>query len=164
MKFLVVEWQGRGVLSHDPSSYLRVLNSWTAATAPWSTALMSLSVDVFVVGADGEMQVLDVPAGCSDLAGFERWRTAVWGSEMVRSLGASFFPVLANDDLRVEAQQVQAFLAECVLLRKNLEQIAANTDAVRTVDEHRRLISQRLANIEDAARRAREMGGGVLIW
>lgn len=56
-------------------------------------------MDVFVIGADGEMCVMDVPAGCSDLAGFESWRTSVWGSESVRALGARFFPTLARGDL-----------------------------------------------------------------
>ncbi|WP_269858008.1 hypothetical protein [Streptomyces sp. RPT161] len=125
---------------------------------------MSLSVDVFVIGADGEMQVLDVPAGCSYLAGFERWRTRVWGSEAVRSLGARFFPVLAAADLQVDVDQVPAFLRECALLREHLETIVAGTPAVRTVEEHRDVISRRLANIEDAARRAQAMGGGVLSW
>ncbi|MGW1887656.1 hypothetical protein [Streptomyces sp. NPDC001970] len=125
---------------------------------------MSLSVDVFVIGADGKRQVLDVPAGCSDLAGFESWRTAVWGSEVVRSLGARFLPVLADADLQVEAGQVPAFLRECVLLRENVERIVGCTKPVRTVEEHRHTISARLANIEDAARRAQAMGGGVLVW
>ncbi|MFF3685727.1 hypothetical protein [Streptomyces sp. NPDC002187] len=125
---------------------------------------MSLSVDVFVVGADGRKQVLDVPEGCSDLAGFERWRTTVWGSEVVRSLGARFLPVLADADLQVAADQVPAFLRECALLRENLERIVAGTDPVRTVEEHRRTISERLANIEDAAGRAKAMCAGILIW
>jgi hypothetical protein len=125
---------------------------------------MSLSVDVFVVGADGARQVLDVPDGCSDLAGFESWRTRVWGAEVVRSLGARFFPVLADADLYVEPEQVPAFLCECVLLRENLEEIVSGTDPVRTVEELRHQISERLTNIEDAAGRAQAVGGGVLIW
>ncbi|MGW1373081.1 hypothetical protein ACWD6P_02220 [Streptomyces sp. NPDC002446] len=125
---------------------------------------MSLSVDVFVVGADGEPQVQDVPDGCSDAAGFESWRTRVWGAEVVRSLGAVFLPVLAEADLQVEPEQVPAFLRECLLLRENLERIAADTEDVRTIEEHRGVISVRLAIIEDAARRASAMGGGVLIW
>ncbi|MCH0541589.1 hypothetical protein I3F58_18885 [Streptomyces sp. MUM 203J] len=121
-------------------------------------------MDVFVVDADGRMQVLDVPRGCSDLAGFESWRTRVWGSGAVRSLGARFFPVLADGDLRVEADQVPLFVDECALLRENLEKIVADSGAVRTVEEHRHALSERLANVEDAARRAQEMAGGVLIW
>ncbi|MFE7331874.1 hypothetical protein ACFU8W_44730 [Streptomyces sp. NPDC057565] len=125
---------------------------------------MSLLVSVFVVDADGKRQVLEVPEGCSDLAGFERWRTSVWGSEVVRSLGATFFPVLADADLQVAAGQVPEFRRECALLREHLEEIVAGSPAVRTVEELKRQISERLANIEDAARRAEGMGGGVLIW
>ncbi|MFD3518905.1 hypothetical protein [Streptomyces sp. NPDC058653] len=125
---------------------------------------MSLSVEVFVVGADGKRQILDIPEGCSDLAGFERWRTTVWGSEVVRSLGAQFFPVLAEADLYVEAGQVPEFRRECALLRENLEEIVAGGSPVRTAEELRRQISERLANIEDAATRAQGMGAGVLIW
>jgi hypothetical protein len=125
---------------------------------------MSLSVDIFVRDANGETQVLDVPEGCSDLAGFENWRTTVWGSEAVRSLGARFFPALADGDLSVQPAQVPAFLAECALLREHLEDVVAGTVPVRTVREHRRQISQRLANIENCAGRARRIAAGVLIW
>jgi hypothetical protein len=75
---------------------------------------MSLSVDVFVVGTDGELRILDDPEGASDLAGFERWRTTVWVSDMVGSLGARFFPQLVGDDLQVEPSEVPAFLQEGV--------------------------------------------------
>ncbi|WP_116246235.1 hypothetical protein [Nocardiopsis sp. FIRDI 009] len=124
---------------------------------------MSLSVHVFALGPDGVRRVLDVPEGCSDLAGFERWRTEVWGSEVVRALGARFFPTLADADLWVEPDQVPAFLRECALLRENRGRIAAGTRPARTVGEHQDRISVRLAHIEDAARRARAMGGGVVI-
>ncbi|MGW5064416.1 hypothetical protein ACWEQ2_45365 [Streptomyces sp. NPDC004096] len=84
---------------------------------------------------------------------------------MVRSLGASFFPVLAQADLQVEPEQVPAFLRECLLLRENLETIVASiAEPVMANQEARSAISERLAIIEGAARRARAMGGGVLIW
>ncbi|GAA2221665.1 hypothetical protein GCM10010360_46290 [Streptomyces nogalater] len=76
-------------------------------------------MEVFLVDADGERQVQDVPDGCSDAAGPESWRTRVWGANAVRSLGAGFFPVLAEGDLWVEPGQVPAFLRECLLLRDN---------------------------------------------
>ncbi|MFI0789827.1 hypothetical protein ACH4Q6_29990 [Streptomyces lydicus] len=125
---------------------------------------MSLSVDVFVVGEDGQVDVLDVPEGSSDLAGFERWRTSVWGSEAVRSLGASFFPVLASGDLKVLPDQVREFLTECALIRSNLEVVAPRTDPSKTHAEYVWQIAERLRNIEDAAERARGVAGGVLIW
>ncbi|MBZ4321407.1 hypothetical protein [Streptomyces huiliensis] len=125
---------------------------------------MSLSVDVFLVDEDGAVHLLDVPEGCSDLAGFEQWRTTVWGSEAVRASGARFLPVLADGDLRVDAGQVRAFRRECAALRENLEEVLAGLRPLRTVDELRDQLSARLANIEDAAWRAEEAGGGVLIW
>ncbi|MEU4588260.1 hypothetical protein AB0F92_40470 [Kitasatospora aureofaciens] len=126
---------------------------------------MSLSVDVFLVGDDGKMDLLDVPVGSSDLAGFERWRTAVWGSEATRALGARFFPVLATGDwLKVEPSQVEDFLVECALLRSNLGVVAPSADPFKSHDEFIEQISDRLRNIEDAADRARRDGGGVVIW
>jgi hypothetical protein len=98
---------------------------------------MSLLVHVFVLDADGKMQLLEEPRGVSDLAGFENWRTQVWGSEVVRSLGARFFPALADGDLEVAAGQVPAFKDECLLLRENLETIVTQTAAGRTAEEHR---------------------------
>ncbi|MFE6868157.1 hypothetical protein ACFVFS_16530 [Kitasatospora sp. NPDC057692] len=125
---------------------------------------MSLTVHVFLVDARGEVRVQDTPEGHADLAGFEDWRTRVWGSEAVRSLGAGFFPVLAGADLHVEPEDVPAFLRECRLLRENLERIVAETEPVRTAEEHREAISARLAIIEDTAGRALTLGGGVLVW
>ncbi|MGI3198565.1 hypothetical protein ACRJ4W_08050 [Streptomyces sp. GLT-R25] len=85
---------------------------------------MSLSVDVYVPRAEGGIEVLDVPPESSDVAGWERWRTEVWGSEPVRSLGARFFPRLATEDLTVAPDEVSDFLAECDLLRTHLARIA----------------------------------------
>ena len=125
---------------------------------------MSLSVDVFVVGEEDQMDVLAVPAGSSDLAGFESWRTVMWGSEAVRSLGATFFPVLASGDLTVAPNQVADFLAECALIRSNLELVAPSADPTKSHAEYLRQISERLRNIEDACDRAQGVAGGVLIW
>ncbi len=108
--------------------------------------------------------MLDVPADCSNLAGFESWRTSVWGSEAVSSLGATFLPVLANDDLKVFPDRLANFLAECAVIRSNLEAVAPSTDPSKSHAEYVRQISERLRNIEAAAERAQGVGGGVLIW
>lgn len=76
----------------------------------------------------------------------------------MRSLGATYLPVLASNDLYVEAPQVPDFLREVALLRASLEPIAT------AVGERPDLVGSRLDNIEAAALRAREIGGGVLIW
>ncbi|MFD8321393.1 hypothetical protein [Kitasatospora purpeofusca] len=125
---------------------------------------MSLLVKTFVVDEDGKMNLLDVPEGSSDLAGFERWRTSVWGSEAVRSLGATFFPVLADSDLTVMPDQVADFLDECALIRSNLGLVAPSADPAKSHAEYVRQISERLRHVEDAATRARGVGGGVIIW
>ncbi|NEB03013.1 hypothetical protein [Streptomyces sp. SID13726] len=125
---------------------------------------MSLCVDVFVRDANGLWEVLDVPEGAGDSAGFESWREEVWGSGTVRSLGARFLPALAGGDLYVETHDVADFLAEIALLRANLDLIAATTVRPRSIEEHRGGIERRLDNIEAAALRARDLGAGVLIW
>jgi hypothetical protein len=97
-------------------------------------------------------------------------------------LGTEYFPRLAGADLRVDAEEVTAFLRECALMHEHLDAIAATVDlsrqpgiAVSTATGRvtavsdsrgvfREQVSLRLANIEAAARRALEIGGEVVIW
>lgn len=125
---------------------------------------MSLSVDVFVVDANGEMHVLDVPEGCSDLAGPEQWRTTVWGSAAVRSLETRLFPMLTYTDLQVDPGHVPHLTRECALIRRSLQQIADSAAPTQGAERLQRHISERLLNIEAATRRAEKAGGGVLLW
>jgi len=125
---------------------------------------MSLLVDVFVREPDGKRRILDVPDGVYRSGGFESWRTTVWGSEFVRSLGARFLPVLADQDLYVEAEDVPEFRREVALLHSRLDEVAHGTQRPRTVEEHRDDIEIRLRIIEESSRKALEIGGGVLIW
>ncbi|MFD0311071.1 hypothetical protein [Streptomyces sp. NPDC127119] len=133
---------------------------------------MSLSVDVYVPRAEGGIEVLDIPPGCSDAAGREDWRTEVWGSEPVRSLGARFLPRLATEDLTVAPDEMPAFLAECDLLRTHLGRIAGHTDDVSRAGDLSRAddvgfaadVRRSLDNIVAAARRAADIGGGIIIW
>ncbi|MFG2462409.1 hypothetical protein ACGFWE_35845 [Streptomyces sp. NPDC048523] len=125
---------------------------------------MSLLVEVFVLEPDGKRRILDVPPDVYQSGGFESWRTTVWGSEFVRSLGARFLPVLAEGDLYVEAEDVPAFQREVALLRSRLDEFAHGTRRPRTVEEHRHQIDTRLRIIEESSRKALEIGGGVLVW
>jgi hypothetical protein len=125
---------------------------------------MSLLVEVFVREPDGDMRILDVPDEVYQSGGFESWRTTVWGSEFVRSPGARFLPVPAGQDLCVEPGDVPEFQREVALLRSRLDDVARGTERPRTVEEHRHQIDTRLRIIEESARKALEMGGGVLIW
>ncbi|WP_328750819.1 hypothetical protein OHT57_35345 [Streptomyces sp. NBC_00285] len=87
---------------------------------------MSLSVEVFVRDPDGELRILDVSDDVYRSGGFESWRTTVWGSEFVRSLGARFLPVLAARDLYVEAEDVPEFRREVALLRSRIDEVATD--------------------------------------
>ena len=121
---------------------------------------MSLSVDVWVVDETepDKIRVLAVPSDASDLAGFETTRTKLWGSPVVRSLGVSLLPRLADGDLWVSNDQVEAFAAECALVLANRTAIAS---ASGYGEEY---IESRLANMVDAARRALDAHGGVVVW
>ncbi len=83
---------------------------------------------VLVVDADGRRRILDAPDDRDESAGFENRRTRVWGSPVVRSLGAVLLPDLAERDLEVPPDQVPALLSECLLLREKPEQVVANTE------------------------------------
>jgi hypothetical protein len=61
-------------------------------------------------------KVEDTALGGALAAGFENWRTQVWGSPLVRALGAEYFPRLDGADLFVHAGEVTAFLRECALV------------------------------------------------
>ncbi|MFB7508756.1 hypothetical protein [Streptomyces broussonetiae] len=119
---------------------------------------MSLLVEVFVREPDGRMRILDVPDDVYQSGGFESWRTTVWGSPTVRSLGARFLPLLAEDDLCVEPAQVSGLHDEVALLGARLDDIARGTGSPR----HQ--IGLRLRIIEESCRTALEVKGGVLIW
>jgi hypothetical protein len=134
---------------------------------------MSLAVSAYIRGEE---------LGESLAAGFENWRTQVWGSPQVRALGAVFFPELAVHDLRVCAADLPAFLEECALLRGHLDAIVAGSDlsgqtgmavsmatgSVAAVgasrEAFREQVALRLANIEAVADRALLCGGDVVIW
>lgn len=124
---------------------------------------MSLLVEVFVREPDGRRRILDVPDDVYRSGCFESWRTTVWGSQFVRSLGARFLPVPAQEDLRVEAEDVAEFRREVALLRSRLDEVAHGTRRPRTVEEHRDQIECRLRIIEESIRKALEIGGGVLV-
>lgn len=140
---------------------------------------MSLLVYVVVTDASGGESEL----GESLAAGFESWRTEVWGSPQVCALGAEFFPRLASGNpVRIEAHEVARFQSECALVREHLDAICGTVElsgqhglavdrATGQVisprasrEAFRQLVELHLANFEDAALRAVQAGGQVEIW
>ncbi|MFF3951777.1 hypothetical protein ACFYY1_01075 [Streptomyces sp. NPDC001890] len=119
---------------------------------------MTLLVHTFVYDGPGKLRLLDDPEDGSDMAGFESSRTRLWGSEHARAVGARFLPRLAADDLYVQPEEVEDFLAECELLRGHTAELGAHSGYGE------KYVAARLANITRAALRARPVGGGVLVW
>jgi hypothetical protein len=93
----------------------------------------------------------------ADLAGFESWRTAVYGSASVRRRGAIFLPRLAGADLLLEGDDLIPFRAECASLLRDVVQLGADLG----IDVER--LRFRISNIAAAAEQAISIGGVVWI-
>lgn len=119
---------------------------------------MSLLVHTFVRDADGGQVLLEDPPYGESLAGFESTRTRLWGSAATRALGARFLPRLDGDDLTVEPDEIDDFLAECAALRPHLDRLAEDGGY------EARYVTARFGNIVAAALRAKGEGGGILVW
>ncbi|MFB7937178.1 hypothetical protein ACWENA_35580 [Streptomyces sp. NPDC004779] len=119
---------------------------------------MSLLVHTFVLDADGRRELLEDPPDGRDLAGFESTRVRLWGSPGMRALGARFFPRLDGYDLDVRPEEVEDFLAECEAVRPHLTALAEQGGYQPAY------VAARFDHIVAAAHRARDVGGGVLVW
>ena len=62
----------------------------------------------------------------ADLAGFEVWRTSVYGSAAVRQRGARFLPQLARGDLMLEGSDLVTFRKECADLIRDVAQLSSD--------------------------------------
>lgn len=109
---------------------------------------MTLLVHTFVYDEPGKPRLLDDPEDGSDMAGFESSRTKLWGSEHARALGARFLPGLAADDLYVQPEDIEEFLAECELLRGHTAELGVHSGYREDY------VAARLADITRAALRA----------
>jgi len=119
---------------------------------------MSLLVNVYLRDDQGRMDFRDGPPG-SDLAGFERLRTDLYGSPSVIALGARLLPKLDSDDLYVETpDELDQLERECALIVAGLAQVAASAG----LDPE--YVAQRVGNIQAAIERARQAGGHVVVW
>ncbi|MEV8629269.1 hypothetical protein [Streptomyces sp. NPDC051079] len=121
---------------------------------------MSLNVDTYVYEPNGEWTLLDDPDDdySRTMAGFERSRSKLWGSEAVRALGARFLPRLDGSDLKVEPGDIDAFLAECEALRPHVDHLG---EVSGYGNEY---VARCLDNIVAASVRAKAERGGVIVW
>lgn len=82
----------------------------------------------------------------SNLAGFESWRSEVWGSPAVAKRGAVFLPRLREGNLFVPAKHFGEFRAECAAL---LQDVAGLSQELGFGDGGV-VIAARLQNLVDA--------------
>jgi len=119
----------------------------------------NLTLSVTVHRRDPATEALiDEPAddAGATLAGFESWRTSVYGSSGVQRRGARFLPELAHTDLFVEGAELAEFIAECTTLLSDVDALALETGVGAET------LRFRLGNLLRGAAKAQAIGG--LIW
>jgi hypothetical protein len=92
------------------------------------------------------------------MAGVERARWDLWGSEAVRRRGATYLPQLADSDLWVGPADLPAFVAEVRTLLADVEGLRAELGRGRDCT-----LPHYLANFLRVAEYAAARGGGVNI-
>ena len=118
---------------------------------------MTLVVDLFDA-AKGPYSYLNA-VEC-DAAGFESFRIGLWGSQSLISRGAKFFPQLANGDLWVFPDDLDAFHAECFMVHDAAPRIA---DELWGNPEKSEDITRYIQNFYYAIKLAQERNVGVCI-
>jgi len=121
------------------------------------TVSMSLIVNTYKRLPAGGMDIIEV-AHAEEVAGFERCRHDLWGHEFVLSLGLALLPSLVHTDIHAEGEALD-------LLEREAGQIIVHVAGIAEATQYRAdYITSRCQNILAAVRRAREIGGGVVIW
>lgn len=120
---------------------------------------MSLVVPAFWTDpATGELRELTDWNDGHHLAGAERARADLWGSEAVRQRGATFLPQLANSNLWVSPEKLPAFVSEVRALLNDIDGLRAELGRKPDCP-----LPHYLANFLHAAEYAGARGGGVNI-
>jgi hypothetical protein len=122
---------------------------------------MALCVDVFFRDDRGDIKVLAYENDGDDLAGLESFRQHLYGSDQAVALGLKLLPTLrASQGVFAESKQELAQLErEAETLLGNLSLFFSYASA-----DDAFMPARRLRNIIKAVRRARRIGGGVVIW
>jgi len=99
------------------------------------------------------------------MAGLENYRTDVWGTDAARKRGAKFLPMLAEYDLYIDNEELNAFETECWNLLADLPAFTTEICGVFNADRGVPLFQNYLENFIKAIDHARSLGegGGVYI-
>ncbi len=121
---------------------------------------MTLSVAAYRQTQDGrvgERIPVDAASGCNDLIGVEVCRTLLWGSGIMRSIGCTMLPSLAEGDIWATGDELKSLEHEAHTIIQNLGRVCREAG----FDEGS--IRFRLGNLLAAVRAAAEHGGAVWI-
>ena len=119
---------------------------------------MSLLVNVYVLDENGKMLFRDSKNSSEELAGFEVYRTEVYGSELAKRLGFKVLPTLASNNIHAKGQEINQLKAEAEII---MREASAFAEQFKNDAE---TIKYRADNIRKACIRARKMQGNVVIW
>ena len=119
---------------------------------------MSLSISILKANVkDNGYDEIELPKG-RDLAGGERWRTEVYGSELLRGLGLEALPELAAGDISAFGEELLTIKKEANLLLENISEISTSLG----IEEEK--LRFRIKNISDACDQASARGAELRIW
>ncbi|MFF5075946.1 hypothetical protein ACFY36_02765 [Actinoplanes sp. NPDC000266] len=125
---------------------------------------MSLDVRAYFRDTGGNLCLPDLPDGLSTLAGGEDTRRSLWSAPVVRALGATYLPRLADDNLFIPYEETGPFLRECALLLMNLPAVAAGVRLQPTAEANEWYVERNIVNVIAVTHWARGNDYGVLIW
>jgi hypothetical protein len=117
----------------------------------------ALLVQTFVYDPGGHKELVIDIAG-DESAGGDAWRRTIYASDTARVLGFGLLPALAEGDLVVEGPQLEVLEREAMIVEEWAALFAARAGLAEAD------VASRANNIARAARRAADLGGGVLIW
>lgn len=112
---------------------------------------MSLTVDVYTYDPktyEIKDPVIPTKSQGTDLAGLESWRTEVYGSSLVKTIGCKLLPLLVKEDLFIFQEDLDVLQEDCKRILKHIKALVEETHIFQTTLEHR--INNILLAIEQA--------------
>lgn len=118
---------------------------------------MSLLVNIRIYYENGEYSEIHLTNG-KDLAGGERFRSILYGSEVAENLGLTILPQLKYQDLYIESEKLEDVEKELKIILENIEEF------MKVVDSKQDYVQARVQNVLDAVQIAKEKNGVIVIW
>lgn len=118
---------------------------------------MSLLVNIRIYDKSGEYTEIELDNG-KDLAGGERFRFNLYGSNLAESLGFKLLPQLKQHDLYVESQKLDELENELKTILEKVEEFS------RVAESELEYVKDRVRNVLNAVQIAKKVNGVLVIW